>query len=124
MKPAKLFSFSAQPIPCATPAHSLLRHCEERSDEAIHTLHGTMDCFACARNDGDGVVWATSLRYHPLVLDVLVRLHGLKAAVAHVSDAVGDPVDVLLDRDDHVAQYHLTPCQRCRGFPHGESRQS
>jgi len=29
------------------------RHCEERSDEAIHSsLRGGMDCFAGARNDG------------------------------------------------------------------------
>src|ERR1700712_2717673 len=29
------------------------RHCEERSDEAIHAfLCGQMDCFAIARNDG------------------------------------------------------------------------
>ena len=29
------------------------RHCEERSDEAIHAATcRAMDCFACARNDG------------------------------------------------------------------------
>jgi hypothetical protein len=30
------------------------RHCEERSDEAIHNhcCSGAVDCFACARNDG------------------------------------------------------------------------
>jgi hypothetical protein len=30
------------------------RHCEERSDEAIHLFAATMDCFADARNDGAG----------------------------------------------------------------------
>jgi hypothetical protein len=38
------------------PPLTLLRHCEERSDEAIHTfLSGeAMDCFASLRNDGEG----------------------------------------------------------------------
>ncbi len=31
---------------------SLLRHCEEQSDEAIHTYLLRYDCFAQARNDG------------------------------------------------------------------------
>jgi len=27
-------------------------HCEEQSDEAIQFHHRSVDCFACARNDG------------------------------------------------------------------------
>src|SRR6476660_8205018 len=38
---------------------------------------------------------------HPLVLGVLARFHGSEAAVAHMRYAVGDPFDMLLDRDDH-----------------------
>ena len=33
------------------------------------------------------------------------RLDGLEACFAHVLEAVGDPVDVLLDRDGHVGQH-------------------
>ncbi len=32
------------------PVVLAFRHCEERSDEAIHSF-ATLDCFACARND-------------------------------------------------------------------------
>jgi hypothetical protein len=28
------------------PTLRLIRHCEERSDEAIHSFRATMDCFA------------------------------------------------------------------------------
>jgi hypothetical protein len=32
-------------------------HCEERSDEAIHSfLFGSMNCFACARSDRSSTV--------------------------------------------------------------------
>src|SRR5581483_10968810 len=36
------------------------------------------------------------------------RLAGLDAVVAHMGDAVGNPLDVLLDRDGHVAEYRRT----------------
>jgi selenocysteine lyase/cysteine desulfurase len=38
----------------------------------------------------------------PAVLGFLLRLHGVEAALAQIRETVGDPVDMLLDRDDHV----------------------
>ena len=42
---------------------------------------------------------------NPIVLGILVGFHGSEIAAAHPGEAVGDPVDMLLDRDDHVAQH-------------------
>src|SRR5260221_7283270 len=39
-----------------TARHSRNRHCEERSDEAIQSVFTALDCFACARNDGEETV--------------------------------------------------------------------
>src|SRR4029078_6366747 len=47
-------------------------------------------------------------RGHPIVLGVLLRFHGVEIAVAHIGDAVADPVDMLLDRDDHVPHTRRT----------------
>ena len=46
---------------------------------------------------------------HPGVLRVLGGLHAAQAALAQVADGVGDPVDVLLDRHDHVAEHRRAP---------------
>src|SRR5882757_3386459 len=41
----------------------------------------------------------------PLFLGPLLRLDRLEAVLAYVGDAIADPVDMLLDRDDHVRQH-------------------
>ena len=44
----------------------------------------------------------------PLLLGICGGLDPVEAAFAHVREAGREPVDVLLDRDDHVAQHGRT----------------
>jgi hypothetical protein len=37
---------------------------------------------------------------HPFLFRRGLGLHNLEAEVAHIANATGDPVDMLLDRDD------------------------
>jgi hypothetical protein len=50
---------------------SQFRHCEERSDEAIHLFLVAVDCFANARNDGvyDAAAAARFGRSTPVILN-------------------------------------------------------
>jgi hypothetical protein len=50
---------------------SQFRHCEERSDEAIHLFLVAVDCFANARNDGvyDAAADCCLSRLAPVILN-------------------------------------------------------
>jgi hypothetical protein len=63
------------------------RHCEKRSDEAIHSFFPTaMDCFASARNDGTKAALAMTAKN---VRSVIARSEATKQSILSFRDGDG-----------------------------------